>query len=51
MLHLIVYKLICLIQDFLQEQANLSNADPMASENKQQVLAKSGKMLLACMTT
>jgi hypothetical protein len=47
--HLVVYKLICLIQNFLQEQADLSNSDPMTPENKQLFLAKSGKILLACM--
>jgi len=48
--HLVVYKLICLIQDFLQEQADLNNNNPMTPENKQQPLAKTGKIMMSCMT-
>ena len=49
--HLIVYKLICLIQNFLQEQADLSNDDPMTPENRQQSVTKSGKILPTYKTT
>ena len=49
--HLVVYKLICLIQNFLQKQPDLSNSDPMTPENKELFLASDGKILLACMST
>ena len=38
--HLIVYKLICLIQNFLQEQADLSNDDPMTPETDSNLLQR-----------